>query len=96
MLAVARALVSQPQVLLLDEPSTGLSPKMVFSLYEKLVRLVETGLAMVVAEQNVASLVGLCERGLLLVNGRITRLLDREGLAEVSKDVRLLLLEDSR
>ncbi len=71
MLAVGRALMSQPQVLMLDEPTTGLAPRLAREAYEALSRLREAGLTLVVAEQQVPLALELASRGYVLENGRI-------------------------
>ena len=71
MLAVARALMSQPKVLMLDEPTTGLAPRLAREAYEALGRLRDAGLTLVVAEQQVPLALELAGRGYVLENGRI-------------------------
>ncbi|GLY15503.1 ABC transporter ATP-binding protein [Kineosporia rhizophila] len=72
MLALARALVSTPDVLLLDEPSLGLAPQIVHSIMQTLRdRCDETGLTVLLAEQNAASALSIADRGLVLHLGRI-------------------------
>jgi len=72
MLAVARALMLAPQVLLLDEPSTGLAPLIVRELIRVIERLAgELGLATLIVEQNVAILRGVVSRAYILENGKV-------------------------
>ncbi len=71
MLAVGRALISQPKLLMLDEPTTGLAPRLAKEAYEALERLRDDGLTLVVAEQQVPLALGLASRGYVLENGRI-------------------------
>ena len=71
MLTVARALMGNPKVLLLDEPSLGLAPKIVAELYEVFASLRDGVLAMVVVEQYVSYALGLCDHALVLENGEI-------------------------
>jgi branched-chain amino acid transport system ATP-binding protein len=71
MLAVARALMSQPKVLMLDEPTTGLAPRLAREAYGALSQLREAGLTLVVAEQQVPLALELASRGYVLENGRI-------------------------
>jgi branched-chain amino acid transport system ATP-binding protein len=71
MLAVGRALMSNPRLLMLDEPTTGLAPKLAAEAYAALARLREQGVAMLVAEQQVPLALGLADRGYVLENGRI-------------------------
>jgi branched-chain amino acid transport system ATP-binding protein len=71
MLAVGRALMSQPKLLMLDEPTTGLAPRLAREAYDALARLRDAGLTLVVAEQQVPLALGLASRGYVLENGRI-------------------------
>jgi branched-chain amino acid transport system ATP-binding protein len=71
MLAVGRALMSRPRLLMLDEPTTGLAPKLAQSSYEALQVLKETGVTLLVAEQQVPLVLSLADRGYVLENGRI-------------------------
>jgi branched-chain amino acid transport system ATP-binding protein len=71
MLAVGRALMSRPRLLLLDEPTTGLAPKLARAAYQALRALKETGVTLLVAEQQVPLALSLADRGYVLENGRI-------------------------
>jgi branched-chain amino acid transport system ATP-binding protein len=71
MLAVGRALMSRPRLLMLDEPTTGLAPKLAAEAYTALASLRSQGLAILVAEQQVPLALGLAERAYVLENGRI-------------------------
>jgi branched-chain amino acid transport system ATP-binding protein len=71
MLAVGRALMSRPRLLLLDEPTTGLAPKLARSAYQALQALKETGVTLLVAEQQVPLALSLADRGYVLENGRV-------------------------
>lgn len=70
MLAVARALVVAPTVLMLDEPSAGLSPKLVGQVFEKLVEIRAGGVTILLVEQNVRAALAIADRGVILVEGR--------------------------
>jgi branched-chain amino acid transport system ATP-binding protein len=70
MLAVARALIVEPRLLLLDEPSAGLSPKIVDELFSKLRELCGTGVSIVMVEQNVRAALRVADRLYILVEGR--------------------------
>ncbi len=71
MLAVGRALMSKPKLLMLDEPTTGLAPRLAKDAYAALARLKAQGLTLLVAEQQVPLALGLADRGYVLENGRI-------------------------
>lgn len=71
MLAIARALMGNPELLLLDEPTEGLAPVMVRVLEEQLMKLKKTGLTVLLAEQNLVSTLKLSDRGYIIDNGRI-------------------------
>ena len=73
MLAIGRALMSKPKLLLLDEPSLGLAPLVVKQIFDA-IRLLnaETGLTVLLVEQNANQALRLAHRGYVLVNGRIT------------------------
>jgi branched-chain amino acid transport system ATP-binding protein len=71
MLTVGRALMRNPRLLLLDEPTTGLAPKLAADAYAALAALREAGLTILVAEQQVPLALGLADRGYVLEDGRI-------------------------
>ena len=71
MLAIARALMGNPELLLLDEPTEGLAPVLVRALEEQIKRLKETGLTVLLAEQNVRSTLRLSDRGYIIDDGQI-------------------------
>lgn len=71
MVAVARALMSRPDLLLLDEPSLGLAPIVVGELFQALKRVRDSGMSMLVVEQNVRASLSIAGRGYLLEAGRI-------------------------
>lgn len=71
MLAVGRALMSKPRLLVLDEPSTGLAPLLARATYEALGVLRERGLTVLIAEQQVPLAMAFSDRGYVLENGRI-------------------------
>ena len=73
MLAIARALMSQPKVLLLDEPSLGLGPQLVKHLFATLRAITQAGQSVVLVEQNVHQSLRLAHRVHVLENGRIVR-----------------------
>ncbi len=71
MVAIGRALMSCPTVLLLDEPSLGLSPIMSSELFKALQTVSQTGVGMLVVEQNARLSLSIAHRGYLLENGRV-------------------------
>jgi branched-chain amino acid transport system ATP-binding protein len=72
MLAIARALMSRPRFLMLDEPSLGIMPRLVETIMDVLRRLhAREGLTMLLVEQNVPSALGLADRGYVLQTGRV-------------------------
>ncbi|MFM8546052.1 MAG: ABC transporter ATP-binding protein [Betaproteobacteria bacterium] len=74
MCAVARAMMSLPRLLMLDEPSLGLAPIMVDRLFEKVESLVASkGLAVLLVEQNVGNALRLCRRGCVLDHGVVVK-----------------------
>ena len=78
MVAVGRALMSAPNILLLDEPSLGLSPLMCRELFASLARIRDKGLGILLVEQNAKRSLAIADRGYLIANGRIVG----EGSAE--------------
>ena len=72
MLAMARALMSSPSLLLLDEPTMGLSPVMVLKLFEIIKKIREEGTTILLVEQNAKIAIKLCDRGYVMNNGEIT------------------------
>ena len=72
MLAIGRGLMSQPRLLMLDEPSLGLAPTIVLKLYEVIRQLNERGITILLVEQNVQHAIDLAERTFVLESGRIT------------------------
>ena len=71
MVAIARGLMSCPQLLMLDEPSLGLAPKVVTEILGVIGRLHEEGLTVLLIEQNVKHSLAISDRGVVLENGRI-------------------------
>jgi ABC-type branched-subunit amino acid transport system ATPase component len=70
MLALARALMLDPQVLLLDEPTASLSPKMVEQIFTKIQDINASGVSILLVEQNTRDALRLCHRGYVLATGR--------------------------
>ncbi|HTD05296.1 ABC transporter ATP-binding protein [Undibacterium sp.] len=71
MLAIARALMARPRVLLLDEPSMGLAPLMVQEIFRVLKEINQTGLTILLVEQNVRQALKIARHGYVLENGKI-------------------------
>jgi branched-chain amino acid transport system ATP-binding protein len=83
MLAVARGLMAQPEVLMFDELSLGLAPVLVLGLFELLQRLKDEGLTMLLVEQNVQMALAVSEYAYVLAEGRV----DLEGPSrELARD----------
>jgi branched-chain amino acid transport system ATP-binding protein len=72
MLAMGRALMSQPKVLLLDEPSMGLSPIMVDKIFEVVKDVYSQGVTILLVEQNASRALGIANRGYVMDSGLIT------------------------
>jgi len=71
MLAISRGLVSSPKILMLDEPSLGIAPKLVEEIYDRLHALKAKGLTVLLVEQNTNFALELADRAYVLENGRI-------------------------
>ena len=71
MLAVARALIVEPSVLILDEPSAGLAPKIVQEVFANLKAVNATGVTTVLVEQNVKAALAIADRAIVLVEGQV-------------------------
>ncbi|MGH7721735.1 MAG: ABC transporter ATP-binding protein [Candidatus Dormibacteria bacterium] len=71
MLGIGRALMAKPALLLLDEPSSGLAPRVVSTLWHYLERLRATGIPMLIVEQRTNDILEIAERGYVFVNGRV-------------------------
>ncbi len=72
MLAIARALMGEPKLLMLDEPSLGLAPKIVGELFEILLQLRDDGITILLVEQNAFAALKVANRAYVLENGKIT------------------------
>jgi branched-chain amino acid transport system ATP-binding protein len=85
MLAIGRALMSKPKLLLLDEPSLGLAPIIVQDIFEVLAEINSAGVSILLVEQNAVEALDLAGRGYVLEEGRI-----------VGEDTSEALLNDER
>ncbi len=78
MLAIARSLMSDPKLLLLDEPSLGLAPNITKFLFEMVVRVKKLGVTVFIVEQDIRSTLEIADKGYVIENGKIVM----QGLAE--------------
>lgn len=84
MVAMGRALMVDPQLLLLDEPSAGLSPKLVDMIFEKITDINNTGVSMIIVEQNAREALKMAKHGYVLAMGR--NVLDDSGEALLANE----------
>lgn len=68
--AVARALMTQPKVLMLDEPTAGVSPIVMDELFDRIIEIARTGIAILMVEQNARQALNIADKGFVLVQGR--------------------------
>jgi len=87
MLAIGRALMTKPRVLLMDEPSMGLAPNLVESIFETVQQIHQEGTAILLVEQNAATALTVASRGYVLQSGEIALADSAEALA-ANEDVR--------
>lgn len=73
MLAIGRALVTEPDLLVLDEPSAGLAPDLVQDLFDEIDQINEDGTAVLIVEQNAEEILSRADRGYVLTQGQIQR-----------------------
>jgi branched-chain amino acid transport system ATP-binding protein len=85
MVAIGRAMMSAPSILLLDEPSLGLSPLLCSELFRTLARIKDTGVGIFLVEQNAKQSLAIADRGYLLDNGHIVGANTAEALAKDAK-----------
>ncbi len=88
MLAIARGLMARPKLLLLDEPSLGLAPKLIEQLYSDLAALRDGGLTMILVDQMAAMALSVVDRALVLENGQVMR---QGAAADLAADPDLIL-----
>src|SRR6185436_18254207 len=85
MVAVGRAMMSAPSILMLDEPSLGLAPLVCGELFRSLARIKETGVGILLVEQNAKQGLAIADRGYLLDNGHVTGSDSAEALSNDEK-----------
>ncbi len=68
--AVGRALMTQPKVLMLDEPTAGVSPIVMDELFDRIIEVAKSGIAILMVEQNARQALGIADKGYVLVQGR--------------------------
>jgi branched-chain amino acid transport system ATP-binding protein len=90
-LAIARALASHPQILLLDEPSLGLAPAVVDSVFTHLGDLRSEGLTLLLVEQQTSRAIAFCDRGYILRNGKVVAEGTREEIGDRAQLARTYL-----
>ena len=71
MLAMGRALMSRPRLICMDEPSMGLSPILVQTVFDTIIRIREEGVTIFLVEQNASKALGVADRGYVLQTGKI-------------------------
>ena len=71
MVSIGRALMTKPKMIILDEPSLGLAPKLTAEIFEKLVELRKEGLSMLIVEQNAVQALGVADYAYVLQEGKI-------------------------
>jgi len=72
MLAIARALMSNPKLLILDEPSQGLAPKLITEIFKSVAEFRAYGVSVLLAEQNVHQVLKIADRAYIMENGKVT------------------------
>ena len=82
MLAIARALIVRPSALILDEPSAGLSPKVVGDVVAQLKAIRQSGVAIILVEQNIKAALAVADRAIILVEGQVRHAGTAAGLAD--------------
>jgi branched-chain amino acid transport system ATP-binding protein len=89
MVAIGRALMAQPELMLLDEPSLGLAPKVRAEIFGVLARLAQRGVTIVLVEQNLRLAARICGRAYLMQRGRVVGTETSEELARSARKVYL-------
>jgi branched-chain amino acid transport system ATP-binding protein len=86
MVAIGRALMIEPKLLLLDEPTVGLSPKVIGEIFERIRAINETGVGILMVEQNARAALSIAHRGYVLATGR-NRFTDRAAALLANREV---------
>ena len=89
--AVGRALMTQPKVLMLDEPTAGVSPIVMDELFDRIIDVARTGIAILMVEQNAKQALAIADRGFVLVQGE-NRFTDTGAALLANSDVRRAFL----
>lgn len=90
MVAIARALLLQPDIVIMDEPSTGLAPKIVKSILDILSRLCAEGMSIILVEQNIAIASSVTQRAYVMSTGRIAHSIRCGGWPDFLNDTKLV------
>ncbi len=85
MLAIGRALMAKPKLLMCDEPSLGLAPLIVKSIFEVIKQINKSGVSILLVEQNVRAALGLAKRAYIIENGRVSGHGDAKSLLDDEK-----------
>jgi len=88
MLAIGRALMSNPKILMMDEPSLGLAPKFVLKVFDIIEEIRQTHITILIVEQHVHQVLSIADRAYVLENGRIT-LKSSDNAPEILQDKRI-------
>lgn len=91
MVSVGMALMLDPQVILIDEPSAGLAPDLVDQVFRRLIEINESGVSILLVEQNATKALSIADRGYVLDNGEVRFVDDADALLE-NQDVRQMYL----
>ncbi|MEJ2170283.1 MAG: ABC transporter ATP-binding protein [Desulfobacterales bacterium] len=82
MLGIGKGLMSSPELLILDEPSAGLSPKLVLNLFDSIESIAGEGITILLVEQNVHHAMAMSDRAIIMENGRLVKEGDSKSLLE--------------
>lgn len=95
MLAIGRAMMGRPKLLLLDEPSMGLAPLMVQKIFETVRAIAADGVTILLVEQNAKLALNMCQRGYVMESGKMTLHDDAQALLANPQVRRAYLGEDA-